>query len=206
MHSIHPHETPKKKCASCQEVKPVSEFYRDLARKDGLYPTCKKCHAQVVKKWQTKNAERFRQMNQNSKRSHRKRVAEESKRWAKAHPQYRRAAGRKWRADHPEYGRNWRQNNQDKIRNYEHIRRARIAGNGGKLTVEEWTHILDFYGHKCLSCGREHVKLTIDHVLPIFLGGTHTADNVQPLCGPCNSSKRYKHIDYRKEYYAPPCN
>ena len=38
------------------------------------------------------------------------------------------------------------------------------------------------------------VKDTLAHI-------THwKADNVQPLCGPCNSSKRDNHIDYRKEY------
>jgi 5-methylcytosine-specific restriction endonuclease McrA len=38
------------------------------------------------------------------------------------------------------------------------------------------------------------------------MGGTHTVDNVQPLCGPCNSRKHANHIDYRKELYAPPSN
>jgi len=67
--------------------------------------------------------------------------------------------------------------------------------------LEEWGAILEFFGHRCLRCERTDVKLTIDHVLPIFLGGAHIIDNVQHLCGPCNSSKRDKHIDYRKELY-----
>ncbi len=195
----------KKKCATCKKTKPVSEFYRDLAQKDGLYSGCKKCHGEVVKRWQTKNAESFRKMNQRWKQSHRKRRAEQSRDWARAHPEYRRELGRQWRAAHPDYGKNWRQNNKDKVRNYQATRRARLARNGGEFTIEEWNRIIDFYGHKCLRCGRGDVKLTMDHVLPIFLGGTHTADNIQPLCGPCNSAKRYKHIDYRKElcYEAP---
>ena len=98
-------------------------------------------------------------------------------------------------------GYRWWKNNKDKRRNYAHIRRARTIDNGGNLTVEEWNAILDFYGHKCLCCGRGDVKLTIDHVIPVFHGGKHSADNVQPLCGPCNSRKKDKHIDYRKEYF-----
>lgn len=32
-----------KKCGACREVKPVSEFYKDAARKDGLLYRCKMC-------------------------------------------------------------------------------------------------------------------------------------------------------------------
>lgn len=196
--------TMKKICASCSEVKPLTEFYKDLRRKDGYYTRCKSCHSKSVKKWQMNNSEKFKEINKQWKNSHKKERAEDSKKRARAHREQRREFGRKWRSKYPDYGKNWRKNNLDKIRNYAQIRRARIIGNGGDLTVEEWNDILDFYGHKCLCCGREDVKLTIDHVIPIFLGGKHAADNIQPLCGPCNSRKKDKHIDYRKEKYHAP--
>lgn len=203
MEPFYSHGTMKKICASCLELKPLTEFYKDTRRKDGYHATCKACHAKSVKKWQTNNVEKFKEANRKWKKAHKKQRAEESKKWAKAHPGHRRRAGAEWRAKHPDYGKNWRKNNRDKIRNYEETRRARIAGNGGNLTIAEWNAILDFYGHKCLCCGRDDLKLTIDHVIPIFHGGKHAAENVQPLCGPCNSRKKDKHIDYRKEYYAP---
>lgn len=34
----------EKKCPSCGEVKPITEFYRDKKAKDGKTPHCKKCH------------------------------------------------------------------------------------------------------------------------------------------------------------------
>lgn len=191
----------KKICASCLEVKPITEFYKDANRKDGLYTRCKKCHSKSAKKWQERNVKKFKEANKRWKQQHKKQRAEESKRWAKAHPEKRRKAFAAWREKNPGYGRNWRQNNKDKIRNYALTRKARIAGNGGDLSIEEWNAVLDFYGHRCLCCGRDDVKLTIDHVIPIFHGGKHTADNVQPLCGPCNSRKKDKHIDYRKEIF-----
>ena len=197
----------EKKCTTCKETKPVSEFYKDATRGDGYYTTCKKCHAQHVKNWQTHNAERFRDANMKWKHTHKKQRNEQNKKWAKEHPEKRRKTDTAWRNKNPEYGKNWRKNNKEKIKHYAQNRRARILGNGGELTVEEWYAILDFYGHKCLCCGRDDVKLTIDHVLPIFHGGKHSADNVQPLCGPCNSRKKDKHIDYRKEkYHAPSSN
>ena len=193
-----------KMCVSCLEVKPLAEFYKSAKGKDGYYARCKACHAKAVERWQTNNPEKFKEANKKWKIANKKKRAEESKEWARAHPEYRRDVGEKWRAEHPDYGKNWRKNNKEKIRHYAQNRRARILGNGGELTLEEWDAILDFYGHKCLCCGRDDVKLTIDHVIPIVHGGKHSADNVQPLCGPCNSRKKDKHIDYRKEKYHAP--
>lgn len=68
----------------------------------------------------------------------------------------------------------------------------------GVLTAAEWLQILDKYEHRCLACGIDGA-LTIDHVIPVSKGGPNMADNVQPLCGPCNSSKGTNTIDYRPE-------
>jgi hypothetical protein len=197
-------EGAKKRCPTCNEVKPLDEFYKDLSHKDGHHATCKKCHAKSVKKWQMNNAEKFKEMNNKWKKTHKKQRAVESKKWAKAHPGYHQGTNKRWRANHPDYGKNWRKKHRDKMNNYSQIRRARLAGVSSNLTTEEWETVLEFYGHKCLCCGKDDVKLTIDHVVPVLLGGTHTVDNVQPLCGPCNSRKKAKHIDYRKEIYASP--
>lgn len=91
---------------------------------------------------------------------------------------------RKWAADNPEtvnlIGRLKKQ-----------ARRA-----AGNLTVAEWRSVLEEFGEQCLACG-SHDPITIDHVIPISKGGSNTRDNVQPLCGSCNSSKADKTVDYR---------
>ena len=46
----------------------------------------------------------------------------------------------------------------------------------------------------CVSCGSLD-NPEIDHIMPIALGGTHDADNLQILCRPCNRSKGSKHPD-----------
>lgn len=191
----------EKKCTMCKQVRPVSEFYKDTTRSSGCYSRCKKCHNRTTKKWKENNADYFKQINKNWKKTHPRQHAQHNKKWASENPAKIQAMNKDWRNRNPEYGSNWRKNNLDKIRNYALVRKARLVGNGGELTTEEWRTILDFYGYRCLRCGRTDVKLTIDHILPISLGGTHTIDNVQPLCGPCNSGKRDKHIDYRKELY-----
>lgn len=79
-------------------------------------------------------------------------------------------------------------------------RRALQAGEPEEtiLTLDQWARIVEHYGGVCLCCG-EPKELTFDHVLPMSMGGTFTADNVQPLCLPCNVTKRNRHIDYRPD-------
>ena len=45
--------------------------------------------------------------------------------------------------------------------------------------------------HACRYCGRTapEVKLTLDHVLPVSLGGTDDPDNLVAACHDCNSGK-----------------
>lgn len=41
---------------------------------------------------------------------------------------------------------------------------------------------------RCRHCGSEE-NLTIDHIKPRSLGGSHSEENLQTLCGPCNGKK-----------------
>lgn len=46
-------------------------------------------------------------------------------------------------------------------------------------------------GHTCRYCGRSapEVRLTVDHVVPVALGGSDAPDNLVASCGDCNSGK-----------------
>ena len=67
----------------------------------------------------------------------------------------------------------------------------------GSFTFDEWYALCQKYEFRCLRCGEQNVKLTVDHVVPLSKGGSHWISNLQPLCGPCNSSKGVKDTDYR---------
>jgi 5-methylcytosine-specific restriction endonuclease McrA len=44
-------------------------------------------------------------------------------------------------------------------------------------------------GFRCQYCGAAGTALTIDHVIPIALGGKHTWENVVACCHRCNNAK-----------------
>lgn len=43
--------------------------------------------------------------------------------------------------------------------------------------------------YTCQYCGRKAPNMTIDHVIPRRLGGSHTWENVVAACAPCNRRK-----------------
>ncbi len=77
--------------------------------------------------------------------------------------------------------------------------RARKLNAEGDFTVEEFEALCEKYGNVCLRCGDGEALLMPDHVVPLSLGGSDLTENIQPLCGNCNSWKNVKVIDYRNE-------
>jgi hypothetical protein len=67
----------------------------------------------------------------------------------------------------------------------------------GTHTKEEWEALKHVCGSACLRCGTDDVKFVKDHITPIYQGGSDSIENLQPLCGTCNSSKGPEQIDYR---------
>lgn len=53
-----------------------------------------------------------------------------------------------------------------------------------KVRIEVWRRD----GGKCVKCGSRE-KLEYDHIVPVSLGGSNTARNVELLCEKCNRSK-----------------
>lgn len=49
-------------------------------------------------------------------------------------------------------------------------------------------------GHACVYCMASGCLLTLDHVMPIEIGGTHHETNLVTACFRCNSAKQAKSL------------
>jgi hypothetical protein len=56
-------------------------------------------------------------------------------------------------------------------------------------TGREWAALVAACGSRCVGCGDASGRLTKDHIIPRSRGGIDSLENLQPLCGPCNSRK-----------------
>lgn len=217
-----------KKCRKCGKTKFFWDFYKDIRYSGGIKNECKQCGSEYLKKRYKENTENVKRISKNWADNNREKVNERQKRYRELHPEKRKEyyqktkeaqksthkiwyqnnkdhvaiTAKKYREENKEVVKintsNWAKNNPEKRKLSIHNRNAIIRGDGGKITSEQWKNLCNQYENKCLCCGRSDIKLTIDHVVPVKLGGRNSIDNIQPLCGTCNSSKGAKYIDYRK--------
>lgn len=180
---------------------------------------CKQCKNEQSRRWARENPDRQREISRRWRENNREKERERCRRWRENNPEKYRESYTKWQEQNPEKReravRRWRANNPDKVREMDrracrrwrknnpekkraqwHRRLGRIKGNGGSYTEAEWREVVRQQDGRCLACGKK-CKLTIDHVLPISMGGTSDISNIQGLCFSCNASKRDKHVDYR---------
>lgn len=62
------------------------------------------------------------------------------------------------------------------------------APNGVNIPIPLRRTVFDRDGGQCLRCGSPD-DLTIDHIFPQSIGGTHAIANLRTLCRPCNSGR-----------------
>lgn len=112
----------------------------------------------------------------------------------KSHAKYRKSAkGKATKAKEHAYYRKSAKGKATKARERAN-RRSREKGVINDLTAAQWNEILFSQNNLCNACSVsfDEVTATRDHIKPVVAGGGLTKDNVQALCGPCNSSKGTK--------------
>lgn len=177
-------ESRRRICRKCKQLRPIAPSR--LRNRDYLCGTC------GSKKWKDSNRDQalaygaaWREANREAQREY------DRQRYA-ADPEAERARATAYR-----------QANPGKRALWQHNREAREAGIENTLTDEEWVAIVARYQGHCLRCARTDRPLTRDHIVPLSHGAALTADNVQPLCGPCNASKKCRTTDYRPRWDTP---
>lgn len=179
-----------KSCSRCKQTKSVTEFHK---LHDGYQPRCKTCTSEVQKiryqanqqkmiersrEYRAKNPDKVKATKLAWKRANKKKNVESAVRYQQKYPE-----------KHVRATSAYRRRNQDKYRNYAQSRRVRQENNGVFLVTEE--EIRKILAQPCANCN-SYDRPSLDHIVPISLGGTHSVGNLQNLCMPCNSSKGNK--------------
>lgn len=182
-----------KTCSTCSIKKPLDEFYRNSRAKDGRDSRCISCEKLRLAKWASENPDRVKAAQRRYNSSEKAR--EKARRWAEQNPERYLQVQADYRARHPESvreaSRKHYHSNLERSRRRVLIkkaeRRTKLANNGVfKVASKEISRILS---SPCCVCDSTE-NPTLDHIVPISRGGTHSIGNLQCLCASCNFSKR----------------
>ena len=129
-----------KHCKRCDTTRPVSEFYKDKATKDGLYRNCKSCHRELTDAWKSANRDAVNEIARRSRARNPGAAKASQSRWHKkdyaANPEKHKARTRKHYAENREaaceYHAKYRAANAEKKREYA---RKYYAANADKLKL-----------------------------------------------------------------------
>ena len=171
---------------------------KEKARKAALYLRKKEQYAEAGAKWRAENADKMREYQRKYRENKPERV--------KASMEKHYAANRdRILARSKAYYEKAKVESPEKLRLQravvEQNRRAAKQSTGGKLKYGTITRLKALQRNKCACCrdsldGGYH----IDHIMPLAMGGEHTAENVQLLCQTCNLTKSAKHpVDFMQQ-------
>jgi len=185
-------------CKICGETKPISEFHSRIQRGHVSHRhECKTClnKLSVVKvaQWRIDNPGKRDAADKRYRIAHSKDCKQRVLEWAKRFPDKVNLKAREWRIANPNKSREtqarFRASHKDKVLAWNNNRRARLLNAEGNIFPNEWELQIELYDHRCVYCGKQHERLSMDHVVPISRGGKHVIGNVVPACRSCNSKK-----------------
>lgn len=139
-----------------------------------------KTRAEICAKWYSLNKEKAL----DSQAKWRAKNPEYSREWEKRNKEKRAAQKKKWKAE-----------NTDKSNIHSHNRRAKVARDANKLSVDLAERLLILQKGRCACCRCKLVKtgFHLDHIYPISRGGENSDVNIKLLCPTCNLRKHAKH-------------
>ncbi|MBR8638598.1 HNH endonuclease [Streptomyces tuirus] len=181
-----------KKCSKCDAEKPVQEYYLSKGR---AQQPCKPCRRAISLEYYRRNASdpdfRARRSAQG---------ARADKKWRQKNSEYVSARLAAYREGNKtaiaEQYRKWRLANAGAVTEKNQRRRARLIDAFVAPVDRDEIWVRD--DGTCKICDKQidrslkwpHPQsVTIDHVIPLALGGTHEPDNVQLAHAVCNSRK-----------------
>ena len=161
---------------------------------DGHRPRCKECRRTTSREYYEENAEATKERVKVWRGENPEQSRANSREWRKRNWKEKSAADRQYYLAHREdilaYNKTpeRRAAHRANARNQKAKRRAAMGATIDPMTAEQWETLKESYSGLCVYChGRD--GLTMDHIVPLNLGGDHVATNIVPACGRCNRIK-----------------
>lgn len=178
-----------KVCFSCKKEKTTSDFHKKKSRQDGLSPYCRSCTAAKVKA--NRIAKGLPVIGKRQTREERNQKALE--RYYRNRDKYLERRSQEYDIV-IEIERASRLRNREKQRPAKNARqrvRNRIVQGGNYVILDK--ELRRIYNQACVACGTME-NLSMDHIIPLARGGSHSVGNLMTLCRSCNASKSKKTI------------
>jgi 5-methylcytosine-specific restriction endonuclease McrA len=137
-----------------------------------------------MREWNKKDPETIKARLRKYAAEHRDEAKQRWAEWRKANPRRQLDYNNSYDRAHP-----------DVARARVHKRLARKKGAEGHYTQADWDEIVARQDGKCLLCGEQPERLTVDHIVALAKGGSNWPDNLQGLCHSCNSRKGARDMD-----------
>jgi len=202
-----------KVCGTCKEEKPLSAFYKNRLRKDGLGLYCKSCTKKLGKKHYQKNravilerARKYYQENRDAaleraRKYHQKnqnKCLEKSKKYYQENRDVLKKYYQENRDRYLEYKKAWRKANPELVNANQASRRARMKkAQPPWLTEEHINQIKAEYKNSKRMKNLTGIQHHVDHIVPLAgknVCGLHVPWNLQVIPAKHNLEKR-NHFD-----------
>lgn len=185
-----------RQCRDCGKVLPIDRFCPIRTNTMGGYrrPNCRKCYRDHVVVWEkTISADMVRAQKRVWSRTPKAKEIRRKYNETTRGLEVNRASVRK-RVENGKYER-WANSSKGRsvLRAAQARRRAlKINAPGEGFTACEWEDCKQAHKQKCYYCGKNGMKLTMDHVIPLSRGGHHDKTNIVAACSRCNKVKGAK--------------
>lgn len=180
-----------KRCCTCKQDKPYSDFHKNKTTVDGLARYCRACKSKSSAKYREKPEVRIKMKKRSEEyRANNIEKCLERDRRLLACPEYK-AKKKEYR--HNRYANNESVREAYRIRRHNYMaRRKEARQNQFRLKQEYVNDMLVSQENKCFYCDALLDAYHIDHIEPLSKGGEHALYNLVLSCPTCNLRKSNK--------------
>jgi 5-methylcytosine-specific restriction endonuclease McrA len=188
-----------KTCTKCGETKPLEDFHRHAPSPDGRKPRCKGCRVVESVANYARNGERIRAAARQWQRDNSVAAAARARRYRSSDKGRATREASNLRSDKKARDRAYYAANADAAKARARARQAKVRG----VAAERFKHyeVFDRDGWVCQLCAEpvdpevrypDPMSVSLDHVIPLALGGAHSKANTQTAHLICNRRKGTK--------------